>query len=47
VDPIKRERTTGPVDLIAGKAHRRAKGRTDLTLRVIVTAEERSPRPVQ
>jgi len=37
-DHIKREETTGAVDLIAGKARRRAKGRTDLTLRVIVTA---------
>src|SRR5436190_1935814 len=38
-DHIKREETTGAVELIAGKARRRAKGRTDLTLRVIVTAE--------
>jgi len=43
VDPIKRERTTGPVDLIAGKAHRRAKGRTEPD----VTAEMRSPCPVR
>src|SRR4051794_26590355 len=35
---IKREETTGPVDLIAGKARRRARGRADLTLRVVVTA---------
>jgi type I restriction enzyme, R subunit len=39
-DHIKREETTGTVDIIAGKARRRAKGRTDLTLRVIVTAEK-------
>src|SRR4051794_21514653 len=32
-DHIKREETTGAVELIAGKARRRAKGRTDLTLR--------------
>src|SRR5438876_4701379 len=38
-DHIKREETTGAVELIAGKARRRAKGRTDLTLRVVVTAE--------
>ena len=38
-DHIKREETTGAVEIIAGKARRRAKGRTDLTLRVIVTAE--------
>lgn len=38
-DHIKREETTGAVDLVAGKARRRSKGRTDLTLRVIVTAE--------
>jgi type I restriction enzyme R subunit len=38
-DHIKREETTGAVDIIAGKARRRAKGRTDLTLRVIVTSE--------
>jgi type I restriction enzyme R subunit len=38
-DHIKREETTGAVDIIAGKARRRAKGRTDLTLRVVVTAE--------
>ena len=38
-DHIKREETTGAVDLIAGKARRRAKGRTDLTLRIVVTAE--------
>jgi type I restriction enzyme, R subunit len=37
-DHIKREETTGAVDLIAGKARRRARGRTDLTLRVVVTA---------
>src|SRR6516165_9231925 len=37
-DHIKREETTGAVDIIAGKARRRSKGRTDLTLRVIVTA---------
>ena len=37
-DHIKREETTGAVDIIAGKVRRRAKGRTDLTLRVIVTA---------
>ena len=38
-DHIKREETTGAVELIAGKARRRAKGRTDLTLRVVVTAD--------
>ncbi len=38
-DHIKREETTGAVEIIAGKARRRAKGRTDLTLRVVVTAE--------
>lgn len=38
-DHIKREESTGAVDLIAGKARRRAKGRTDLTLRIIVTAQ--------
>lgn len=38
-DHIKREETTGAVDIIAGKARRRAKGRTDLTLRIVVTAE--------
>lgn len=36
-DHIKREETTGAVDIIAGKARRRSKGRTDLTLRVVVT----------
>jgi len=38
-DHIKREESTGAVEIIAGKARRRSKGRTDLTLRVIVTAE--------
>lgn len=38
-DHIKREETTGAVELIAGRARRRSKGRTDLTLRVVVTAE--------
>ncbi len=38
-DHIKREETTGAVDIIAGKARRRARGRTDLTLRIVVTAE--------
>ena len=38
-DHIKREETTGAVELIAGKVRRRSKGRTDLTLRVVVTAE--------
>jgi len=38
-DHIKREESTGSVDIIAGKARRRAKGRTDLTLRVVVVAE--------
>lgn len=38
-DHIKREETTGAVELIAGRARRRAKGRTDLTLRVVVTTE--------
>jgi type I restriction enzyme R subunit len=37
-DHIKREETTGAVDIIAGKARRRSRGRTDLTLRIIVTA---------
>ena len=37
-DLIKREETTGAVDIIAGKARRRSKGRTDLTLRIIVIA---------
>ena len=39
-DHVKREESTGAVDIIAGKARRRAKGRADLTLRVIVTAEK-------
>lgn len=34
---IKREETTGAVEIIAGKARRRSRGRTDLTLRVVVT----------
>lgn len=38
-DHIKREETTGAVELVAGKARRRSKGRTDLTLRVVVTAD--------
>lgn len=38
-DHLKREETTGAVEIIAGKARRRSKGRTDLTLRVVVTAE--------
>src|SRR5438093_770420 len=38
-DHIKREETTGAVDIIAGKARRRSRGRTDLTLRIVVTAE--------
>jgi type I restriction enzyme R subunit len=38
-DHIKREETTGAVEQIAGKARRRAKGRADVTLRVVVTAE--------
>lgn len=38
-DHIKRDETTGAADIVAGKARRRAKRRTDLTLRVIVTAE--------
>lgn len=37
-DHLKREETTGPVDMVADRARRRAKGRTDLTLRVVVTA---------
>src|SRR3954447_20225134 len=37
-DHIKREETIGAVEMIAGKARRRAKGRTDITLRVVVTA---------
>lgn len=39
-DHIKREETTGAVELIAGKARRRSRGRTDITLRVIVTPEK-------
>lgn len=38
-DHIKREETTGAVEIIAGRARRRAKGRTDMTLRIVVTAE--------
>jgi len=38
-DHIKREETTGAVDIIAGKARRRSRGRTDLTLRIVVIAE--------
>jgi type I restriction enzyme R subunit len=37
-DHIKREETTGAVELVAGKARRRSRGRTDLTLRIVVTA---------
>ncbi len=37
---IKREETTGAVEIIAGKARRKSRGRTDLTLRVVVTAEK-------
>jgi type I restriction enzyme R subunit len=37
-DHIKREETTGAVEIMAGRARRRSRGRTDLTLRVIVTA---------
>ncbi len=37
-DHIKREETTGAVEIIAGKARRRSRGRTDLTLRIVVTA---------
>jgi type I restriction enzyme R subunit len=36
-DPLKREETTGAVEISAGKARRRARGRTDGTLRVVVT----------
>lgn len=36
-DHIKREETTGAVEIIAGRARRRARGRTDITLRVVVT----------
>jgi type I restriction enzyme R subunit len=36
---IKREETTGTVEIIAGRARRRRRGRTDLTLRIIATAE--------
>jgi type I site-specific restriction endonuclease len=51
-DHIKREETTGAAELVAGKARRRSKGRTDLTLRVVVTAETQpvaviEERPVQ
>jgi hypothetical protein len=38
-DQIKREETTVAFDIIAGKARHRSKGRTDLTLHVIVTAK--------
>jgi type I restriction enzyme, R subunit len=38
-DHIKREETIGAVELIAGKARRRSRGRTDLTLRIVVTAD--------
>lgn len=38
-DHIKREESTGAVEIIAGKARRRSRGRTDLTLRIVVTAE--------
>ncbi len=38
-DHIKREETVGRVDQFAGRARRQAKGRTDLTLRIVVTAE--------
>lgn len=38
-DHIKREETTGTVEIVAGKARRRSKGKTDLTLRVVVTPD--------
>lgn len=34
-DLIRREETAGAVDMLEGKARRRARGRTDYTLRVI------------
>jgi len=38
-DYIKREVSAGSIEIIEGKAHRRAKGRVDYTLRIRVTAE--------
>ncbi len=38
-DLIKREETAGAVEILAGRPHRRSKGRTDYTLRVKVTAD--------
>ena len=38
-DHIKREVSAGSIEIIEGKAHRRAKGRIDYTLRIRVTAE--------
>ena len=36
---IKREESAGAVEIVAGKARRRARGRTDYTLRIRVTTE--------
>ncbi len=44
-DPICRETTLGAVEIVAGKARRRARGRTDYTLRVQVS-KETQPRVV-
>ena len=38
-DFIKREESAGAVEIIAGKARRRSKGRTDYTLRIRVNSE--------
>lgn len=38
-DLIKREESAGAVEIVAGKARRRSKGRTDYTLRVMVNPE--------
>ena len=38
-DLIRREETAGAVDMLEGKARRRARGRTDYTLRVKVSTE--------
>lgn len=46
-DLLKREETAGAVDIIAGKARRRSKGRTDLTLRIAVIDErQKQNRPL-
>jgi type I restriction enzyme R subunit len=38
-DMIKREETAGAIEIVAGKARRRSRGRMDYTLRVCVNAE--------